>query len=78
MMIRKLMDQIDYNTDVRGNLFTMTKYRDNKRGLKFYQWWEKIKSYGQNLPVRFAYYLHVTLSVLLLLLALWLCSVINA
>lgn len=74
MMIRKLMDEIDYRSDSRKNEFRMTKYRENIRGLKLYQHWKTIKLYTQKIQSKYALLFQIILALMLFSLATLICS----
>lgn len=48
MMIRKLMDDIDYITCGGKNEFRMTKYRESFSHSRLFHWWQRVKSYSND------------------------------
>jgi serine/threonine-protein kinase RsbW len=46
MMIRKLIDEIDYYSYDGSNNFCLTKYRERANQSRLYHWWQRFKAYS--------------------------------
>ena len=60
LMMRKLMDDIQYTVTERGNEFRLTKYRENTQEPKLLRWWHE-----QTLRTKYAIYASILLTVII-------------
>ena len=60
LMMRKLMDDIQYSVTERGNEFRLTKYRENLQEPKLLRWWHE-----QTLRSKYAIYAYILLTLIL-------------
>ena len=60
MMMRKLMDDIQYTVTERGNEFRLTKYRENTQEPRLVRWWHE-----QTMRSKYAIYASLLLTLIL-------------
>ncbi len=60
LMMRKLMDDIQYSITERGNEFRLTKYREKVHESKLSQWWNE-----QTLRTKYSIYASILLTIIL-------------
>jgi len=60
LMMRKLMDDIQYSITERGNEFRLTKYREKVHESRFAQWWN-----NQTLRTKYSIYASILLTIIM-------------